>query len=89
MGSITFTLVNISQPISIEKGLTEMVMIFLICGKLFLDYPKGVNYIMGKKHRAQSNRPKKNNHIPAEAIVAEHEAHAKENNADGGRKTRG
>ncbi|MEH7492429.1 hypothetical protein [Neobacillus niacini] len=44
---------------------------------------------MGKKHRAQTNRPKKNNHIPAEAIIAEHEAHAKENNAAGGRKSRG
>ncbi|HYK72154.1 MAG TPA: hypothetical protein VEV44_03330 [Pseudoneobacillus sp.] len=38
---------------------------------------------MGKKHRARVNGPKKNNHIPAEAIVAEHEAHAKENSANG------
>jgi hypothetical protein len=66
-----------------------MVMIFFICGKLFLDCPKEVHYIMGKKHRAQTNRPKKNNHIPAEAIIAEHEAHAKENSAAGGRKSRG
>lgn len=66
-----------------------MVMIFCICGKLFLDYPKEVHCIMGKKHRAQTNRPKKNNHIPPEAIVAEHEAHAKENSAAGGRKSRG
>ncbi|WP_275411184.1 hypothetical protein [Bacillus sp. B15-48] len=33
---------------------------------------------MGKKHRNRINSPKKNNHIPPEAIVAEHEAHAKE-----------
>ena len=33
---------------------------------------------MGKKHRARINGQKKNNHIPAEQIVAEHEAHAKE-----------
>ncbi|MFJ5715198.1 hypothetical protein QNH39_16740 [Neobacillus novalis] len=38
---------------------------------------------MGKKHRSRINSPKKNNHIPAEAIVAEHEAHAKEHNAAG------
>jgi hypothetical protein len=38
---------------------------------------------MGKKHRARINGQKKNNHIPAEAIVAEHEAHAKEHNATG------
>ncbi|MEC1521347.1 hypothetical protein P9D43_04725 [Neobacillus niacini] len=44
---------------------------------------------MGKKHRAQTNRAKKNNHIPPEAIIAEHEAHAKENSAAGGRKSRG
>ncbi|WP_268872891.1 hypothetical protein [Neobacillus fumarioli] len=36
---------------------------------------------MGKKHRSRIVSPKKNNHIPAEAIVAEHEAHAKENQA--------
>jgi hypothetical protein len=34
---------------------------------------------MGKKHRNRINSPKKNNHIPPEAIIAEHEAHAKEN----------
>ncbi|WP_199738102.1 hypothetical protein [Falsibacillus albus] len=34
---------------------------------------------MGKKHRNRVNAPKKNNHIPSEQIVAEHEAHAKEN----------
>jgi hypothetical protein len=33
---------------------------------------------LGKKHRARINQPKKNNHIPPEAIVAEHEAHNKE-----------
>lgn len=33
---------------------------------------------MGKKHRNRINSPKKNNHIPAEAIIAEHEAHAKD-----------
>jgi hypothetical protein len=35
---------------------------------------------MGKKHRNRLT-PKKNNHIPADAIIAEHEAHAKENSA--------
>jgi hypothetical protein len=64
-------------------------MIFFICGKLILDSPKEVDIIMGKKHRAQTNRPKKNNHIPAEAIEAEHNAHAKEHDASGGRKRRG
>jgi hypothetical protein len=44
---------------------------------------------VGKKHRARINGRKKNNHIPAEAIVAEHEAHAKENSAAGGRKSNG
>jgi hypothetical protein len=34
---------------------------------------------MGKKHRNRINSPKKNNHIPPEAIIAEHEAHGKEN----------
>ncbi len=33
---------------------------------------------MGKKHRSRINQPKKNNHIPPEDIVAEHEAHNKE-----------
>ncbi|MFL8937097.1 hypothetical protein GA0061094_0767 [[Bacillus] enclensis] len=33
---------------------------------------------MGKKHRNRINSPKKNNHIPKEAIEAEHNAHAKE-----------
>jgi hypothetical protein len=42
--------------------------------------------MMGKKHRARINSPKKNNHIPAETIVAEHEAHAKEHQASSGRK---
>jgi len=42
---------------------------------------------MGKKHRARIRGKKKNNHIPAEAIVAEHEAHEKEWNAAGGRKS--
>ncbi|WP_261798742.1 hypothetical protein [Bacillus tuaregi] len=41
---------------------------------------------MGKKHRNRINSPKKNNHIPPEAIVAEQEAHGKENRATGGRK---
>lgn len=36
---------------------------------------------MGKKNRNRINQPKKNNHIPAEDIVAEHEAHAKEHSA--------
>lgn len=41
---------------------------------------------MGKKHRNRINSPKKNNHIPPEAIIAEQEAHGKENRATGGRK---
>lgn len=41
---------------------------------------------MGKKHRNRINSPKKNNHIPPEAIVAEQEAHGKEFSATGGRK---
>jgi hypothetical protein len=41
---------------------------------------------MGKKHRNRINQPKKNNHIPPEAIIAEEEAHGKENSAKGGRK---
>ncbi|WP_374702867.1 hypothetical protein [Bacillus sp. T33-2] len=36
---------------------------------------------MGKKHRNRIISPKKNNHIPPEAIIAEHEAHAKEYSA--------
>jgi len=36
---------------------------------------------MGKKHRNRINSPKKNNHIPKEAIIAEHEAHGKEMSA--------
>jgi hypothetical protein len=43
---------------------------------------------MGKKHRNRINSPKKNNHIPASDIVAEHEAHAKEVTATGGRKNK-
>ncbi len=34
---------------------------------------------MGKKHRNRINAPKKNNHIPEEALIAEHNAHGKEN----------
>jgi hypothetical protein len=41
---------------------------------------------MGKKHRNRINSPKKNNHTPPEAIVAEQEAHGKEFSATGGRK---
>ncbi len=41
---------------------------------------------MGKKHRNRINSPKKNNHIPKEAIIAEQEAHGKEFSASGGRK---
>lgn len=33
---------------------------------------------MGKKHRNRIKSPKKNNHIPTEAIIAEQEAHGKE-----------
>ncbi|HZG71793.1 MAG TPA: hypothetical protein VEY51_09700 [Chondromyces sp.] len=36
---------------------------------------------MGKKHRARINSPKKNNHIPPEAIIAEQDAHGKEYSA--------
>jgi hypothetical protein len=39
--------------------------------------------IMGKKHRNRINSPKKNNHIPKEAIIAEQEAHGKEYSATG------
>jgi hypothetical protein len=39
----------------------------------------GIN--VGKKHRNRTNSPKKNNHIPTEAIIAEQEAHGKENSA--------
>ncbi len=38
--------------------------------------------IMGKKHRNRVNSPKKNNHIPEEGIIAEHEAHGKEYTAN-------
>jgi hypothetical protein len=41
---------------------------------------------MGKKHRNRINSPKKNNHIPPEAIAAEHEAHAKDIVSAHGRK---
>ena len=37
---------------------------------------------MGKKHRARIRGKKKNNHIPPEAIVAEHDAHGKEYSAE-------
>jgi hypothetical protein len=36
---------------------------------------------MGKKHRNRVNGQKKNNHIPAEAIIAEENAHGKEMSA--------
>ncbi|MCP3738906.1 hypothetical protein [Rossellomorea sp. BNER] len=36
---------------------------------------------MGKKHRSRINAPKKNNHIPVEGIIAEKEAHGKEQSA--------
>ncbi|MFZ3588761.1 hypothetical protein ACOI1C_05650 [Bacillus sp. DJP31] len=42
---------------------------------------------MGKKHRSRIHSPKKNNHIPQEAIIAEHEAHSKENSAKGRKNT--
>lgn len=41
---------------------------------------------MGKKHRNRINSPKKNNHIPPEAIVGEQEAHGKEFSANGRKK---
>ncbi|MFD6439662.1 hypothetical protein ACFWDG_07580, partial [Peribacillus sp. NPDC060186] len=34
--------------------------------------------MMGKKNRNRVNAPKKNNHIPEEAIIAEQEAHGEE-----------
>jgi hypothetical protein len=37
---------------------------------------------MGKKHRSRINAPKKNNHVPSEAIIAEQEAHGKEYSAN-------
>lgn len=40
---------------------------------------------MGKKDRNR-NTPKKNNHLPPEAVVGKEEAHEKEYRADGGRK---
>lgn len=40
------------------------------------------NVTVGKKHRSRINSPKKNNHIPAEAIIAEQEAHGKEYRAN-------
>lgn len=67
--------------------------VFNYRGKIHLDFLKGKSkakiegdWTMGKKHRNRINSPKKNNHIPAEQIVAEHEAHAKEVTATGGRK---
>ncbi len=36
---------------------------------------------MGKKHRNRINGQKKNNHVPMEAIIAEEEAHGKEESA--------
>lgn len=41
---------------------------------------------MGKKHRNRINSPKKNNHISKDSIEAEHNAHAKDQTATGGRK---
>lgn len=41
---------------------------------------------MGKKNRARTSAPKKNNHVPPEAIEAEQIAHGKEFSAAGGRK---
>jgi hypothetical protein len=61
-------------------------MTFFLSGKLELALPTLYEKIliikgestMGKKHRNRINSPKKNNHIPPEAIVAEQEAHGKE-----------
>jgi hypothetical protein len=33
---------------------------------------------MAKKHRSRINAPKKNNHVPPEAVLAEQDAHGKE-----------
>ena len=66
-------------------------MTFFLSGKLEIALPmlyekilvnKG-EWAMGKKHRNRINSPKKNNHIPPEAIVAEQEAHGKEYSATG------
>lgn len=43
---------------------------------------------MGKKNRNRINQPKKNNHVPAEAIIAEHEAHGKEFSAQKRKNTK-
>ncbi|KAB2333546.1 hypothetical protein F7732_05480 [Bacillus mesophilum] len=51
-----------------------------------VSFKKGRGTNMGKKHRNRINSPKKNNHIPEEAIIAEQEAHGKEYSASGGRK---
>ncbi|MCM3573790.1 MULTISPECIES: hypothetical protein [Mesobacillus] len=76
-------------------------MTILLTGKLKIALPKlkekilFTSYIkneregdeaMGKKHRNRINSPKKNNHIPPEAIVAEQEAHGKEFSATGRKK---
>ncbi|MBS8264547.1 hypothetical protein DYI25_08875 [Mesobacillus boroniphilus] len=78
-------------------------MTILLTGKLKIALPKRKEKIrstsniknekegdraMGKKHRNRINSPKKNNHIPPEAIVAEQEAHGKEYSTTG-RKRRG
>lgn len=49
--------------------------------KIDNDIKKGDENFMGKKHRNRINSPKKNNHIPKEAIIAEQEAHGKEYSA--------
>lgn len=36
---------------------------------------------MGKKNRNRVNQPKKNNNIPTDDLIAEQEAHGKENSA--------
>ncbi|MDH5159747.1 hypothetical protein [Heyndrickxia oleronia] len=41
---------------------------------------------MGKKNRNRINGQKKNNHIPTEQIIAEHEAHGKEFSAQSRKK---
>jgi hypothetical protein len=61
-------------------------MFFKILWEAIFRLSKEEEYNMGKKHRSRINSPKKNNHIPAEAIIAEHDAHAKEHTATGGRK---
>lgn len=44
---------------------------------------------MGKKHRNRINGQKKNNHIPTDQIIAELDAHGKEQSAHKRKNTQG